>query len=82
LPLKIGKAVGKADRTAHKIAKPAQIAKEKLLHLTKAEVGYLFSSPPSISIFVRTSCPSTPVSSRLQVGQRTNRPAPMIGSGT
>ena len=33
--VKIGTAVGKADRTAHKIAKAAQIAKEELLELRK-----------------------------------------------
>jgi prefoldin subunit 5 len=33
--VKIGTAVGKADRTAHKITKAAQIAKEELLELTK-----------------------------------------------
>jgi AraC-like DNA-binding protein len=33
--VKIGRAVGKADRTAHKLAKAAQIAKEELLQLTK-----------------------------------------------
>jgi HPt (histidine-containing phosphotransfer) domain-containing protein len=33
--VKIGTTVGKADRTAHKIAKAARIAKEELLQLAK-----------------------------------------------
>ena len=33
--VKIGTAIGKADRTAHKVTKAAQIAKEELLELTK-----------------------------------------------
>ncbi len=33
--VRIGAAIGKADRSAHKITKAAQIAKEELLELTR-----------------------------------------------